>query len=334
MDIKFLFLPIFISFSFSFLNLLSYKINRNLRITFSIIGSILILFSSIYIFKIYSFQLTNWEKLSMFFAILISSISLLCLIYSYWYNTSFNFIYYCLFFFFVGSMLGVVLSSSLILFYIFWELMTISSFFLVLYENTDEAKSASIKYIIMTGAGSIFLLFGILGVNLIETANLWKHLFFLSIFIGAGVKSGLIPLHSWLPDTYPAAPTPISAIFSGAMSKVGIYAFIKFYYTIFQPDWSIVWQNIMMLIGMVTLLSGVLLALIQHDIKRLLAYHSISQIGYIFLGISCGTSIGLLGGLYHLLNHSIFKSLLFLGAGVLIKTTESRELEKYGGFSS
>jgi len=338
LDIKLLFLPVFVSFGFSFLNLLFYGIGRNIRKYLSIFGSLLVLISSIYILKysvaLHSSTLPNWENLSIFFAILISAISLFCIIYSQWYNPSANFVYDSLFFLFTGSMLGVVLSGSLIYFYVFWELMTISSFFLVLYENTEESKNASIKYIVMTGAGSIFLLFGIIGVNFIEKGIIWKHLFFFSIFIGAGVKSGLFPLYSWVPETYPSSPTPISAILSGLASKMGIYAFIKFYFTIFQPGWSIAWENLMIITGMITLLSGVLLALIQHDIKRLLAYHSISQIGYIFLGIACGTSIGLCGGLYHLLNHSIFKSLLFLGAGILIKMTHSRELEKYGRFSS
>jgi len=342
LDIKFLFLPVFLSFSFSLLNLLLYGINKGLRKFLTVSGSLLVLISSIYILRLYisgnifpiPSELPDWKILSIFFSILISFISFLCMLYSEWYNTSENFVYFFLFFLFTGSMLGVVLSVSLISFYIFWELMTISSFFLVLYENTDEAKNASIKYIIMTGAGSIFLLFGILGVSFIETDNIWKHLFFFSIFIGAGVKSGIFPLYSWLPEAHPAAPTPISAMLSGIMIKMGIYAFIKFYFAIFHPGWSVGWENFMIIIGMITLLSGVLLALIQHDIKRLLAYHSISQIGYIFLGIACGTSIGLCGSLYHLLNHSIFKSLLFLGAGILIKMTKSRELEDYGGFSN
>jgi len=333
LEVEKFYFPVFTGLFFSFINLLFSKINRKTRNIISIFGCFIILLICFYLFSNF-YMLQQWEKLSLFFAILISFLGLLCIIYSSWYNQNFNFIYDSLFFFFLSSMLGVVLSKSLIHFYLFWELMTISSFFLVLYNNTDEAKSASIKYIIMTGVGSIFLLFGILGINFIETNNIWKHLFFFSIFIGAGVKSGIFPLYSWVPETYPSAPTPISAMFSGVMSKMGIYAFIKFYFTIFQPGWSIFWENFMIIIGMVTLLSGVLLALIQHDIKRLLAYHSISQIGYIFLGIACGTSIGLAGGLYHLLNHSIFKSLLFLGAGVLIKTTSSRELEKYGGFAN
>lgn len=333
MEIK-LFLPVFLSFGFSILNILFFNLKRSFRRYFSIIGSLSVLVSSIYILQTYFPSFSQWERLSIFFAILISVISFLCIVYSQWYNPSSNYVYDALFFLFTGSMIGVVLSESLIHFYIFWELMAISSFFLVLYENTDEAKSASIKYIVMTGTGSIFLLFGIIGVNFIETSNLWKNIFFLSIFIGAGVKSGIFPLNSWLPETYLASPTPVSALFSGLMSKTGIYAFIKFYFTIFHPDWSLLWENIMILIGMITLLSGVLLALIQHDIKKLLAYHIISQIDYIFLGIATGTSIGLLGALYHLLNHSIFKSLLFLASGVLIKMTTSRELEKYGGFSS
>lgn len=329
-----LFLPVFVSFVFSFLNFLFYNLTRKIRKWLTCFGGIAVFLSSIYItLKNFGFYPVI-ENISFFFSILISTIGLFSIFYSQWYCPEKNFVYDCLVFLFIGALNGVVLSSSLILFYIFWEVMTFTGFFLTIFDYSKEAKDAGIKFIVMNFFGSILLLFSILGINLIEENLLWKHLIFLFIFLASGIKAGLFPLHAWLPDTYSVSPTPVSAIFSGVMSKLGIFAFIKFYYLIFTPSWSTGWEDFFIIIGMLTLMIGVMLALIQHDIKRLLAFHSISQIGYIFLGISCGTGIGLCAGLYHLLNHALFKSLLFLGAGVLIKMTGSRELEKYGGFSS
>lgn len=324
--------PALLSFAISLWHVVFYKLSRETRRWFSIGGGCVVLgYTGYIVFKYASLML--WPGLSGFFAVIIAILGLFVVCYSQSYNPEANFVYDALLFFFTGSMLGVVLSSSLISFYIFWEFMTFSSFFLILYGNTEEAQKASIKYLIMTGTGSIFLLFGILGImgGFFPHHLFLKHLFFFSILVGTGVKAGLFPLHSWLPDAHPAAPTPISALLSGIMIKVGIYAIIRFYFTIFQPGWSIGWESVMMIIGVLTLLGGVFFALIQHDIKRLLAFHSISQIGYIFLGIACGTSLGLLGALYHVMNHAIFKGLLFLGAGVIIKRVGSRNLEDYGG---
>ncbi|HOV22105.1 MAG TPA: proton-conducting transporter membrane subunit [bacterium] len=325
-------LPTAICFIISLIHILFYKLSRKKRCWISILGGLVVLLSTIYIVCNCTWFLLL-GGISSFFAILISFLGLLVIIYSQKYNWQSTFVYDCLLFFFIGSMLGTTLSPNLILFYSFWEFMTFSSFFLILYENTKEAKSASIKYLIMTGAGSIFLLFGILGYlsGIAGQSIFWKHLLFFSIIIGAGIKAGLFPLHSWLADAHPAAPTPISALLSGIMIKIGIYALILFYFEIFSPSWSIGWQTIMIIIGCLTVLTGCLLAIIQNDIKRLLAFSSIGQIGYIFLGIACGTNLGLLGALYHTLNHALFKGLLFLAAGVIIKKVGSRNLSDYGG---
>ncbi len=333
MDISVWFLPVFSAFFFSLLNLLFFRMAREKRRWLSLFGGVVVLSVCIYHLHSSYAYLSSWQNMGFMFAILISAVSLLCISYSQWYNPESNFAYDALLFLFIGSMNGVVLSASLIAFYLFWEVMAFSSFFLVLYNNTDESRRASVKYIIMTGAGSIFLLFGILGLEVLNQSIIWDHLFFFSLLVGAGIKAGIFPLHSWLPDAHPAAPTPVSAMLSGIMIKTGVFALIRFYFTAFHPAWSPGWEGIMMILGMLTLMVGVLLALVQHDIKRLLAFHSISQIGYIMLGIACGTSIGLMVGLYHVINHAIFKSLLFLAAGVLIKVTGSRELKEYGGLS-
>jgi len=327
------FLPVTISFTVSVVHLLSAWAGRNIRKWISLAGGAAVAFSCFYSMYVNYMYLTGGETLSLLFAILISLISLFSISYSQWYNPEVNYVYDALLFLFVGSMNGVVLSHSLISLYIYWEIMAVASFFLVLFNDTSEARKASFKYIIMTGAGSVLLLFGILGIWLLNENIVWKHLFFVCMLIGTGIKAGIFPLHTWLPDAHPAAPTPVSSMLSGVMIKTGIYAMIRFYFIIFKPSWSPGWELIMLFIGVLTLLGGVFLALIQHDIKRLLAYHSISQIGYIFLGIACGTSMGLVGALYHVINHAIFKSLLFLGAGVLIRATGSRNLEDYGGLA-
>lgn len=333
MNILFWFIPVIISFAMSFLHLLLFKLSRRHRRWISLAGGIGVLAGCFYSLHVNYVYLSEWQILSLLFAVIVSAVSLFSVSYSQWYNPEAGFVYDSLLFLFIGAMNGVVLSHSFISLYVYWEIMAVSSFFLVLFNDTGEARKAAVKYIIMTGAGSIFLLFGILGISIMEEQLLWKHLFFFSLLIGTGIKAGIIPLHTWLPDAHPAAPTPVSSMLSGVMIKTGIYAFIRFYFGVFQPSWSLSWEAIMMVIGVLTLLGGVFLALVQHDIKRLLAYHSISQIGYIFLGIACGTGIGLAGALYHTINHAVFKSLLFLGAGVLIKTTGSRYLEDYGGLS-
>ncbi len=333
MNINVWFLPVAVGFGISFIHLLFAGAGRGFRRWLSLAGGISVLFSCIYSMYVNYAYLTHGQALSLLFAILISTIGLFCVSYSQWYNPEASYVYDALLFLFIGAMNGVVLSHSLISLYIYWEIMTVASYFLILFHDTSEARRASFKYIIMTGAGSIFLLFGILGIWLLEENILWKHLFFFSMLLGTGIKAGIFPLHTWLPEAHPAAPTPVSSMLSGVMIKTGIYTLIRFYFFIFRPAWSPGWEIIMLFVGILTLLGGVFLALIQHDIKRLLAYHSISQIGYIFLGIACGTSLGLVGALYHVINHAIFKSLLFLGAGVLIKATGSRDLKDYGGLS-
>jgi len=333
LNINVWFLPVVVSFGMSFVHLVCRAMSRRYRRWLSVLGGLAVLVVCFYSLYINCMYLSEWQNMSLLFAIIISSISLFSLSYSQWYNPEANFVYDALVFFFIGAMNGVVLTHSFLALYVYWELMAVASFFLVLFDDTAESRKASIKYIIMTGAGSIFLLFGIHGIGLIEEQIVWKHLFFVSILIGTGIKAGIIPLHTWLPDAHPAAPSPISAMLSGIMVKTGVYTFIRFYFTVFQPSWSLSWQVILMVIGVCTLLGGVFLALMQYDIKKFLAYSTISQIGYIFLGIACGTSIGLVGALYHTINHAVCKSLLFLGAGVIIKLTGSRYFEDYGGLA-
>lgn len=327
------FLPVAVSFAAAFVHLLSAWAGRNIRKWISLAGGLAVVAGCFYSMYLNYMSLNHGETLGLLFAILFSLISLFIISYSQWYNPEANYVYDVLLFILLGSINGVVLSHSLIAMYIYWEIMVVVSFFLILFNDTSEARKASFKYIIMTGVGSIFLLFGILGIWLVEECIAWKHLFFASMLIGTGINAGMFPLHAWLSDAHPAAPTPVSAMLSGIVVKTGIYVMIRFYFFLFKPAWSPGWEIIMLFIGAITLLCGNFLALIQRDIKRLFAYSTIGQTGEIFLGIACGTSIGLVAALYHIINHAIFKSLLFMGAGVIIKTTGSRNMEDYGGLA-
>jgi multicomponent Na+:H+ antiporter subunit D len=150
--------------------------------------------------------------------------------------------------------------------------------------------------------------------------------------MGLGLKSALVPFHAWLPDAHPSAPAPISAMLSGVLIKsLGIYSLCRIFYNVLGTGEHI--TSILMVLGTLSMLAGVLLAIGQWDFKRLLAYHSISQVGYIVLGIGLGTPLGILGGLFHLLNHSLFKSLLFLNSGAVEYATGTRDLQKMGGLA-
>src|SRR6185369_1476752 len=161
------------------------------------------------------------------------------------------------------------------------------------------------------------------------------------VLIGFGTKSGIIPLHIWLPEAHPAAPSHVSALLSGVMIKTGIFMFVRFFFDFF-PGAPMEWGLIFLVLGAISTLLGVLYALSEHDLKRLLAYHSVENIGIILLGFGAGLvffSLGLetfalfalAAALYHTLNHAIFKALLFLGAGVVVSETGTRHMEDYGG---
>jgi formate hydrogenlyase subunit 3/multisubunit Na+/H+ antiporter MnhD subunit len=172
-------------------------------------------------------------------------------------------------------------------------------------------------------------------------SNLWASVAFFLAFVGFGAKAGMLPLHIWLPDAHPAAPTPVSALMSGVMLKTAIYGMVRITYDLIgQIQWH--WGLVVLLVGTATALFGVLYALMQHDLKRLLAYHSVENIGIILIGLGLsllffGTghplpgALGLVAALYHTLNHAVFKGLLFLGAGSVLHATEKRDLNAMGG---
>lgn len=301
------------------------------------------------------------DKLSAFFIFIISLIALFCstygLEYSKHYFGKYNIGVLGLFYnIFIASMVLVVSASNMLFFLIAWEIMAVISYFLVIYDHDDKAnRKAGLIYLIMTHVGTAFIVvaflliykftnsfdFGALRMTAGVIPLSIKNIAFVLMFIGFGTKAGIIPFHIWLPSAHPAAPSHISGLMSGVMIKTGIFMMIRFFFDIFQiaPLW---WGLTILIMGSISSLLGVLYAITEHDIKRLLAYHSIENIGIILLGLGSALTFNSLGrpdlsllaltaSLFHILNHAIFKSLLFLSAGSVINETHTRNMEEYGG---
>jgi NADH-quinone oxidoreductase subunit M len=292
------------------------------------------------------------DSLSYTFALLISLMGFLASVYSHRYmeHESRLEVYYPLLQIFQTGMMGVVLSWNLFMLYIFWEIMLIPSYFLIAYWGTGNPRLIGFKYFIFTHAGALCMLLGIAWLNsifgsmdmslLLENVPRAYEIHRASllsiatlIFIGTAVKMAVFPFHTWLPDAHAEAPTPISVLLSGVMIKTGVYAFARLLLGLMPAAVSemSVW---LMPLAVVTMLWGGIMALVQSDVKRLLAYSSISQMGYILFGLSSLTSFGISGSLFHVLNHGFAKGLLFMGAGALIHEVKERDLTKLGGLAS
>jgi hydrogenase-4 component B len=300
-----------------------------------------------------SFQI---DALSAFFLVAIYLVCLLAALYSYHYmdqpqkalRTAGNYFFFSLLTIFMAL---VVTAGNLITFMLTWEIMSLSSFFLVVYNyESGENRKAGYLYFVFSQIGAMFILaaFGLIyaytgnlgfadAATLTDTA---KIIVFVLAFIGLGSKAGVFPFHVWLPHAHPAASSHISAVMSGVMIKTGIYGIVRIYTML---DWHTPFFGYFVLVaGMVSGILGVVYALGQHDLKRLLAYHSVENIGIILIGIGIGmigvasgnpvmAVLGFAGGLLHVLNHAIFKSLLFMGAGMVLHKTGSRTIDLLGG---
>ena len=255
---------------------------------------------------------------------------------------------------FLASMAFVILADDAYLFMVAWETMALSSYFLVTTDHKLPAiRSAGFLYLLIAhlGAIAILLSFGVMNgghgdytFDALRAADLkpqWATVAFVLAFFGFGAKAGMIPVHVWLPEAHPAAPSPVSALMSGIMLKTAIYGMIRVIYDLIgDVHWE--WGMLVLVIGAGTTLFGVLYALMQHDLKRLLAYHSVENIGIILLGLGMSMvfvgfghpaagALGLIAALYHTLNHAVFKGLLFLGAGSILHATGLRNLNDMGG---
>ena len=262
-------------------------------------------------------------------------------------------------FFYNALLLGLALvftAANAFFFLSAWELMAVSGFCLVTFEHEKaETRRAAIVYMIMSHAGTAMLLaaFLLLAAFAGSTDFASFHLLasklppaeqgavFLLFFAGFGVKAGIVPLHVWLPDAHPVAPSNVSALMSGIVIKCGVYGMARVFFDFFGPPplWT---GTVVLAVGVITALVGVLYALQEHDLKRLLAYHSIENIGIIVMGFGAAlmfrtlghlnlAAIAIVGALYHTINHAIFKGLLFLAAGSVVQSVRTRNMEEMGG---
>lgn len=296
------------------------------------------------------------DGLSAFFLTAIFAVSLMAAIYSFHYmeneedsiKTGVNYFFFSVL---IATMALVVTAANILTFVISWEIMSLSSFFLVIYSHESaENRKAGYLYFVFSHVGAMFILaaFGLIYghtgsfdfVSLAGVPETVKILIFVLSFIGFGSKAGVFPFHVWLPHAHPAAPSHISAVMSGVMIKTGIYGILRVYAILdFHTP---VFGYITLIAGVVSGILGVVYALGQHDIKRLLAYHSVENIGIILIGLGVGmigaatgnplvAVLGFAGGILHVLNHSVFKSLLFMGAGMVLHQTGTRSIDALGG---
>lgn len=306
-------------------------------------------------------KLFFFDPLSLFFLVVIFLISLPSAIYSIGYlkgqGSRLKYILlWILLILFVISMSLVVSVRNAFIFLVVWEIMSLVSYFLVVSDfRHEKSVQAGMIYIVMTHIGTAFLTAALLimykyahSFDLLVIKNACqvmpaqiRNIVFFFLLIGFGTKAGIVPFHIWLPYAHPQAPSHISSIMSGVMIKTAIYGIIRFMMFILGVN-SPWWGILILVLGVISCLVGVIYALMEHDIKRLLAYHSVENIGIILLGVGLAmffvslnkpylAVFSLIAGLYHLVNHAIFKGLLFLCAGSVYKATGTRDMEKLGG---
>jgi multicomponent Na+:H+ antiporter subunit D len=267
--------------------------------------------------------------------------------------------YLSLFMLMVAGMNGVVLSGDIFNLFVFLEIASLASYALVGFGCEHEELEASFKYMVLGSIGSLFVLFAVALVygntgslnmayvsKAIQSSGLNAGLAFaMGLFVaGFSLKAALVPFHAWLPDAHPSAPAPISAMLSGVLIKaLGVYALARVVFNVFGISIQMGW--ILIVMGILSMVVGAFLAIGQWDLKRLMAYSSISQLGYVILGIGLGgliiakgdnlawASLAILGGLFHLVNHAVYKSLLFLTSGSVQMSTGTRQLKQMGGLA-
>ncbi|MEA3494122.1 MAG: NADH-quinone oxidoreductase subunit M [Candidatus Margulisiibacteriota bacterium] len=275
------------------------------------------------------------DGLSFFFALMVLGIGLLIVLYSLGIYI-FARRYYSLLLIALSGILGLVLTRDIFNMYVFFEVLAVASYVLVAYKHKPRAVKASFKYLIMTEAAwvlfllAIAILYGLTGslnmdsialqIDKIYQANPQViYLVFSLMMVSFGIKCGMFPLHTWIPEVHSQAPTPVSSLLSGLILKVGLYAMLRIFFLFFGT--TLLLQSagqLVLYLGVITLVLGACLALVQDELKKLLAYSSISQIGFVLVGIGLGTELGLKGGLFHIFNHALIKAALFFCAGIII----------------
>jgi len=257
---------------------------------------------------------------------------------------------------FVLGMMGVVLSDDAFTFMLFWELMSVSSYFLVTHEHQHpENRKAGFIYLLMAHMAGLLIMgsfatlyaasgsFEFSAMREVEISPLWASVAFLLAGFGFGTKAGVVPMHGWLPEAHPVAPSNVSALMSGIMLKVAIFGFIRITWDLIgSSDFQWWWGALVLVAGSSSAVFGILMAMQQRDLKRLLAYSSIENIGIILIALGLNillveaghpmlAALAFIAALYHAINHALFKGLLFMGAGAVLYKTGSRNMEGMGG---
>ena len=323
----------------------------------------------------FSYKVGGWEPVtgvpigihleldSMSFIILfvINTIGFLAAFYSIAYLKKFTgeAYFFTLFNLMVAGMNGVAITGDIFNLFVFLEISVIASYALVAFGTEKQELEASFKYQVLGGIASLLILFGIgmiywytKTLNIADISQIMRGgedkqvITFIQVFLiaGFGLKAAMVPFHSWLPDAHSSAPSPISAMLSGVLIKaIGIYALLRLFFNMFSISYEI--ALVITSIGVLSMVVGVFLAIGQWDLKRLLAYHSISQMGYVVMAIGIGMMLiangirykvailSISGGLFHLINHAFFKGLLFLNAGAIEYRLDTRNLKEMGGLS-
>jgi hydrogenase-4 component B len=339
------------SYLFSLVGSLSFLV-LGLYLTFSTP----ITYQALSVSPVFEFSLRG-DALSGFFILTVSVVSLAVSIYSIGFTRDLPYAGLAGFFYniLVLSLYAVVLSANLFTFLISWETMAIASYFLVTIDRSDKASRAGLFYAVMTHLGTafiialFFLLYRATGSMDFEGMKAGiagvpagvKSMVFVCSLIGFGTKAGIIPLHTWIPRAYPVAPPQIAALMSGLMVKMGIYGIIRICMDVMGqgPEW---WGITVIVVGAVSALLGILYSLIENDLKLFLAFSSVENIGIILLGVGASmmfksnglhvlSFVALSAALFHVLNHALFKGALFLGAGSIIRSTGSANMEEMGG---
>ncbi len=269
--------------------------------------------------------------------------------------------YFAMYLLLDAGMMGVFVSLDFFLFYVFWELMLLPMYFLIGIWGGPRKEYAAIKFFLYTLVGSVFMLLVMIGLyfasgsfNMLEMMNIaaykkdsilslanpdnWRHIAFIALFIGFAIKVPAVPFHTWLPDAHVEAPTPISVILAGVLLKMGTYGMLRINFSMF-PDSTLYFQEFMAIIGMVSIVYGAYCALGQfkvgqRDLKKMIAYSSVSHMGYVMLGMASLHPSGVVGAIFQMFNHGVITSRLFMIVGVVYDRSHKRGLDDFGGLAN
>ncbi len=292
------------------------------------------------------------DSVSLLFLVVVNAVAFACMIYSTAYVAYLGGRgkFFALLLIMVLGLNAMLLTRDLFSLYVFLEVASIASYVLVAFGLGYDGIESAIKYLLLSAVATSMILLGIaliyLNTGTLEfdvlrgllaaQAGQLPPIFLLcaALFIaGFGLKAALMPFHAWLPDAHPSAPAPISAMLSGVVIKVaGVYAMARIFFYILPPIGQV--RNVFLILGTLSMIAGAVLAYFQRDFKRILAYSSISQIGYIMIGFGLGNLLGFVGALFHVFNHALFKSLLFLNSGSVQYRLHTRDIEEMGGLEN